>query len=111
SEHETVILDCVTLLVNNLMFNSDIDVDHASNEDINDLEAYIKNQVDKLIEEVKTTDLYFVIVTNEIGLGVVPDNKLSRIYCDIVGRVNQFIASKCDEVHFVVSGIPMKIKG
>ncbi|QJA09637.1 bifunctional adenosylcobinamide kinase/adenosylcobinamide-phosphate guanylyltransferase [Romboutsia sp. CE17] len=110
-EHETVILDCVTLLVNNLMFNSDINVDNANQEEINALELYIKDQVNKLLDEVKATDLYFVMVTNEIGMGVVPGNKLSRIYSDIVGRINQLIASRSDEVHFVVSGIPMKIKG
>ena len=44
-------------------------------------------------------------------MGVVPDNKLSRVYTDIVGRINQYIASISDEVYFVVSGIPMKIKG
>lgn len=109
--HETVILDCVTLLVNNLMFNSDINIDNASPKEVNDLEIYIKDQVNKLLDEVKSTNLYFVIVTNEIGMGIVPGNKLSRIYSDIVGRVNQLIASKSDEVHFVVSGIPMKVKG
>ena len=44
-------------------------------------------------------------------MGIVPGNKLSRIYSDIVGRINQLIAPKSDEVHFVVSGIPMRIKG
>ena len=93
------------------MFNSDINVDNANQEEINALELYIKDQVNKLLDEVKATDLYFVMVTNEIGMGVVPGNKLSRIYSDIVGRINQLIASRSDEVHFVVSGIPMKIKG
>lgn len=110
-EHETVILDCITLLVNNLMFDSDIDVDSADTYEINALELYIKSQVEKLLEEVEKTDLYFVMVTNEIGMGIVPGNKLTRVYSDIVGRVNQLIAKKSDEVHFVVSGIPMKIKG
>ena len=66
-KHQTVILDCITLLVNNLMFVDGIDIDKASEQEINDLEAYIKDQVKKLIEEVKMTDLYFVMVTNEIG--------------------------------------------
>lgn len=109
--HETVILDCVTLLVNNLMFSYDIDIDNAKSDEINALELYIKDQVNKLLEEIKLTGLYFVFVTNELGMGIVPGNKLSRIYSDIVGRINQLIASKSDEVHFVVSGIPMRIKG
>lgn len=110
-EHETVILDCVTLLVNNLMFTYGIEIDEATSEDINELEDYIKKQVNKLLNEVEKTNLYFVIVTNELGMGVVPANKLSRVYSDIVGRINQQISSRSDEVYFVVSGIPMKVKG
>ena len=93
------------------MFTYDMDIDKANQEEINELEKYIKDQVKKLIEEIKKTNLYFVVVTNELGMAVVPDNKLSRVYTDIVGRINQQIASQSDEVYFVVSGIPMKIKG
>lgn len=110
-EHETVILDCVTLLVNNLMFTYGIEIDEATSEDINKLEDYIKKQVNKLLNEVEKTNLYFVVVTNELGMGVVPANKLSRVYSDIVGRINQQISSRSDEVYFIVSGIPMKVKG
>lgn len=110
-KHQTVILDCVTLLVNNLMFTYGIDIDKASQKQINELEAYIKDQVNKLINELKNTNLYVVVVTNELGMGVVPANKLSRVYTDITGRINQQIAKSSDEVYFVVSGIPMKIKG
>ena len=75
------------------------------------LEKYIKEQVEKLHIKIKKTNLYFVIVTNELGLGGVSINKLTRIYTDIIGRINQQIATHSDEVYFVVSGIPMKIKG
>ena len=110
-EHKTVILDCVTLLVNNLMFTYEIDIDNSTQDEINGLEKYIKEQVEKLLIEIKKTNLYFVIVTNELGLGGVSINKLTRIYTDIIGRINQQIATHSDEVYFVVSGIPMKIKG
>lgn len=109
--HNTVILDCITLMVNNLMFMSDIDIEKASSEEIDKLEDYIKEQIYKLIEEVKKTDLYFVMVTNEIGLGVVPSYKLGRIYCDIAGRINQILGKLSDEVYFTLCGIPTKIKG
>lgn len=109
--NETVILDCVTLMVNNLMFEENIDYDHISNEEINELEAYIKSEFEKLLMEVRKTNLYFVIVTNEIGLSPVAANRLTRIYTDIIGRMNQLIAKEADEVYFVISGIPMQIKG
>ena len=111
NKHQTVIMDCVTLLVNNLIFEYGLDFDKCANEEINNLEGYIKQQVEDLIIEIEKTDLYFVIVTNELGMSLVPDNKLCRVYSDIVGRINQYIAKCSDEVYFVVSGIPMKIKG
>ena len=110
-KHDTVIMDCVTLMVNNLMFTYEIDIDNSTQDEINELEKYIKEQVEKLLIEIKKTNLYFVIVTNELGLGGVSINKLTRIYTDIIGRINQQIATHSDEVYFVVSGIPMKIKG
>lgn len=111
AKHETVILDCVTLMVNNLMFEENMDYDHITPEEANKLEAYIKSEFEKLLEEVRKTNLYFVIVTNEIGMSPVAANKLTRVYTDIIGRMNQMIAKQADEVYFVVSGIPMKIKG
>ena len=110
-KHDTVIMDCVTLMVNNLMFTYGIDVDKATSKELDELENYIRDQIEKLLDAVKKTNLYFVIVSNEIGMGIVPANKLSRIYTDIIGRINQQIATHSDEVYFVVSGIPMKIKG
>lgn len=108
--HDTVILDCLTLMVNNLMFTYGIEVDNATEEEINEIENYLKDQIEKLLEAVKKTNLYFIIVSNELGMGIVPENKLSRIYRDFVGRANQLIANMGDEVYFVVSGIPMKVK-
>lgn len=110
-EHQTVILDCVTLMVNNLMFKESLDYDKLSEEEVNQLEQMIKDVFIKLLEAVKETELYFVLVTNEIGLSPVAANRLTRIYTDIIGRMNQLIAKASDEVYFVISGIPMKIKG
>lgn len=108
--YDTVIMDCVTLMVNNLMFTYGIEVDEANSEELNKMEDYIRDQITKLLEAVEKTNLYFVIVSNEIGMGIVPENKLSRVYGDFVGRANQLIAKYSDEVYFVVSGIPMKVK-
>ena len=53
----------------------------------------------------------FIIVSNEVGLGLVPENRHARIYRDVLGRTNQLMAECADEVYFMVSGIPMKVKG
>ncbi len=109
--YQTVILDCVTLMVNNLMFKENLDYDKITPSEIDRLEGDIRKQFEKLICEIKKTNLYVVIVTNEIGLCPVAANRLTRIYTDIIGRMNQLIATNSNEVYFVVSGIPMKIKG
>lgn len=109
--YQTVILDCVTLMVNNLMFKEDVEYDEMTAAEIDALEMGIKEQFIKLIEAIKQTELYVVVVTNEIGLCPVAANRLTRIYTDIIGRMNQLIAANSDEVYFVVSGISMKIKG
>jgi len=109
--HQTVILDCVTLMVNNMMFKENIDFETCDYSVIDKVEASIKEQMSLLIEAIRKTDLYFVIVTNEIGMSVIGTTRLTRIYTDIIGRINQKIAKNSDEVYLVVSGIPVKIRG
>ena len=62
-KHDTVIMDCVTLMVNNLMFTYGIDVDKATSKELDELENYIRDQIEKLLDAVKKTNLYFVIVS------------------------------------------------
>lgn len=109
--HQTLILDCVTLMVNNLLFKSNIDFDTCDDQVIDEIELAISEQVAYLIHATQKTDLYAVIVTNEIGMGIIGATRLTRIYTDIIGRINQQIAAKSDEVYLVVSGIPVKIRG
>lgn len=110
-KHDAVLLDCVTILVTNLMFeNHDIDWDKVGWEKIDEIERKIKEQIELLIKALRDAKMTCVIVTNELGMGIVPENRLSRIFRDIAGRINQYVASKSDEVYLAVSGIPVKIK-
>jgi adenosylcobinamide kinase/adenosylcobinamide-phosphate guanylyltransferase len=52
----------------------------------------------------------FILVSNEVGLGIVPDNELARVYRDCLGKVNQLLAQSSDEVYFMAAGIPLRIK-
>ncbi|WXR61637.1 bifunctional adenosylcobinamide kinase/adenosylcobinamide-phosphate guanylyltransferase [Peptostreptococcaceae bacterium AGR-M142] len=108
---DVVLLDCITVLVNNIIFYENLDFESITYEEIDILESKVKNEFENMIKIIKKSEIDFVFVTNEIGLGIVPENKLSRIYRDIVGRINQYIAKNSDEVYFVISGIPNKIKG
>ncbi|MHC1685365.1 MAG: bifunctional adenosylcobinamide kinase/adenosylcobinamide-phosphate guanylyltransferase [Clostridiaceae bacterium] len=110
-EIDGVLLDCVTVMITNLMFdNPDMHRDDYSNFDFNLVEAEIINEVKDLMKAVKESDKTVIFVTNEIGFGIVPETKLGRAFRDIAGRVNQYIAAACDEVYLTVCGIPIRIK-
>ena len=99
-EIEVFLIDCLTLWVNNLLF-------HNNNElTLNQL----SNECSKLIEKIKEYDGTVVMVTNEVGLGVVPESKLARLYRDLVGSCNQLMAKKADRVFLVSCGIPLQLK-
>lgn len=110
NECETVMLDCVTLMINNLMFEFCENPDELSADEIDKMEDYIFSQFKKVVEEIKKTELYFIFVTNETGMGVIPANRLSRIYSNIAGKINQYLTSESEDVYLTVSGIPIRIK-
>ena len=109
-----VLLDCLTIMVTNLFLEEmeDIvnfeDLDTAKEELI---EALVDKEVQALIEFLRKINGTAILVTNEIGLGLVPEYRSSRFLRDLVGRVNQKIGSIADTVYFCISGIPMKVKG
>jgi len=94
---EVVIVDCITLLVSNLLL--------ASSTEQEILEAA------RAIAEVsKKASFTTIVVSNEVGCGIVPDSGLGRRFSDIAGTANQVLAKQADEVYLMVSGIPVKIK-
>lgn len=93
-----VVIDCVTLWLTNFFFANDSDTDRS-------LEL-AKTEFDKFT----MLDATYIFVTNEIGSGGVSENAIQRRFTDLEGWMNQYIASKADEVILMVSGIPVKIK-
>jgi adenosylcobinamide kinase / adenosylcobinamide-phosphate guanylyltransferase len=97
-ENTTVLIDCITLWLNNFFFDNDNDVDVSLKQ--------AKEEIDKL--KIQKSD--FIVVTNEIGMGGFPINPVQAKFTDLQGWVNQYIASLAEEVIFMVSGIPFKVK-
>jgi len=94
--HDVILVDCLTLLITNLL---------GANLNVADA-------VDGLVATLPEIDTARVIlVSNEVGLGIVPDNALARMFRDLAGSAHQRLAEICDEVHFVVAGLPMTLKG
>jgi len=108
---DIILLDCITIMVTNLMFDSAGDnFEELSNEAIDTMESEILQEITDFIDEAEKSTKTIFIVTNEIGSGIVPEYKISRVFRDIAGRVNQYIASRAQGVYLVVCGIPLKIK-
>lgn len=97
SKFACIIIDCLTLWVSNLLLT-----DYKPQS--------IENQIKKIVLLLRKIKTHTIIVSNEVGLGIVPNNKLGRVFCDVAGIVNQIVAKEADEVFFMISGIPTKIK-
>ena len=97
TEFKTVLIDCLTIFTSNLLL-----------QELN--ESEILKKIDLMIKTLKEKNFKAIIVSNEVGLGIVPESSLGREFRDIAGKVNQLVAREADNVFFVVSGIPVKIK-
>lgn len=95
--HKIILIDCLTLWLTNLYFAKNNDMDKS----IQDLKTTLE----------KTKHVKIIMVSNEIGLGIVPQNTLARDFRDDLGELHQEIASLCNEVYFITAGLPLKIKG
>ncbi len=111
SAETATMLECIGTMVTNMMFDEDRDLDRISIEDVKQMEERIVSAVSDIIGEMKKTNQLHMVITNEVGFALISEYKLGRIFTDILGRVNQFIARHADEVYLVVSGLPVKVKG
>ncbi len=111
--YDGILLDSVTTLVTNMLFDFIGDADWESFDfesvDYDQASRQILEQIGRIAECAQRLPVVFV--TDEIGLGVVPQTCLGRNFRDILGSVNQYLAGRCSQVYLVVSGIPVKIKG
>ena len=105
-----VLLDCITVMITNLMVERNLDWDRMGTEELYNIETEIDCEIKKFIDTTKNKEALFIVVSNEIGMGLVPEYAMSRVFRDIAGRINQKLAEAADEVFFCVSGIPVKIK-
>jgi adenosylcobinamide kinase/adenosylcobinamide-phosphate guanylyltransferase len=94
-----VVLDCLTTWVNNLYYHNEDD------------EELIKTNIELVLSVLRDMEGHFIIVTNEVGWGIVPENKLARSFRDTLGYLNAAIARMADTVYLCACGIPLKIKG
>lgn len=107
-KEKLVLIDCITLLVSNLLCRYPDKQFAVLSEAA--LEKQVIEEITELQECLKAIPASFIIVSNEVGLDIVPDNRLARLYRDFLGRANQMLARSADEVYFMVAGIPLRVK-
>jgi len=95
---DVMLIDCLTLWMSNLLMEA---------RD----EAVLKNKIEQLVRALAQADCPVVVVSNEVGTGIVPENRLARQFRDIVGWLNQSVAARAHRVVWMVAGIPVTIKG
>ena len=115
SEAKVILLDCMTFLVANYLMDAAAPEDDPFDAPSSDpfdvqIEADVVAEVEAIIAYMNETDAEMLVVSNEVGLGVVPPYELGRAYRDILGRANQILARHADEVLLLVAGIPMQVK-
>lgn len=100
--YSVAVIDCLTIWLSNLLVRSEI-----ASPDRQAVDEAVLDLIDVLKGD---GNLNLFIVSNEVGMGIVPENRLARLFRDLAGDLNQKIAAVADEVYLVTSGIPLKIK-
>ena len=96
---DVVILDCLTLLVANVLLSGRAGAFAA-----------VRDEIGAFLDVVRRYPIVSLVVSNEVGAGIVPENRLARRYRDALGMANQLLAQEADEVYFMVAGIPVCVK-
>lgn len=104
------LLDCVTILASNIMFDLTRGHERIPAALQQDVEDAVLREIEELAAFTKSNDGDLVMVTNEVGYSIVPEQYVARVYRDIVGRINQRAAALCDEVYLVACGIPLRLR-
>jgi len=91
--HDNILIECISMWINNMMYHK-----------------YTFENIKTELEHILTLEKNIVFVLNDVGTGIIPENKLARRYIDISGKLSQLIASRCDEVFHTIAGISTKIK-
>ncbi|MEN8122153.1 MAG: bifunctional adenosylcobinamide kinase/adenosylcobinamide-phosphate guanylyltransferase [Bacteroidota bacterium] len=97
-EGKTLVLDCITLWLTNIYHDNQFDLEISL--------EYAKKQWEQFVNQ----GFNLIVVSNELGMGVHPENEVARKFADLQGWMNQFIAKSSDDVYLMVSGIPMQVK-
>ena len=101
---DAILLDCLTLLVSNILLAKE-------SQPAEKIEKAVQTEIEAILVARKRLDVPLIVVSNEVGLGLVPPYAVGRLYRDVLGRANQQLAAFADRVLFMVAGLPVIVKG
>jgi len=107
---EVVIIDCLTLLVSNVLTRGDKESLESYQMDYATMAERVVAEIEGLTRCINNTNAIFIVVSNEVGMGLVPPYRLGRTYRDLLGKANQLLAQQADNVYLMVAGIPWQLK-
>lgn len=105
---DTLLLDCLTTLTANHMMNSGVNFDTCSLDAVQTIEQKLMADVNDLMAAVR--DKRLIMVTNEVGQGVVPAYRMGSLFRDVAGRLNMYVAARADDVYCMICGLPLRLK-
>lgn len=113
SEADSILFDCITMYVNNILMDhmKGITVETLGVSDLTTLQTSLENDLDLMFDNIeKASGKEIIFVSDELGMGIVPANAMSRAYRDLVGLANQYVAKRADKVYLSIAGITMELK-
>lgn len=107
-EEKYVLFDSLGVFVSNIMFSKT--ADDLSDESIEETILVVRKELEKLLYWARENDKELVIVTDEVGMSIIPESKVARVYRDLIGTINKEVAAKCDRAYFVCMGLEVRLK-
>jgi adenosylcobinamide kinase/adenosylcobinamide-phosphate guanylyltransferase len=113
SEADAILFDCITMYVNNILMDhmKGITVETLGVSDLTTLQTSLERDLDLMFDKIsRASGKEIIFVSDELGMGIVPANAMSRVYRDLVGLANQYVAKRADKVYLSIAGITMELK-
>lgn len=110
---DAILFDCITMYVNNLLMDhmKEVSVETLGVDDLTKLQGALERDLSAMFDAISQVDgKEIIFVSDELGMGIVPANAMSRVYRDLVGLANQYIAKRADKVYLSVAGITIELK-
>ena len=110
SSYDVLLLDCLTVLISNIILKEPLNWDAPASAVLRSLETSVMEEVAALAKAGQTFPGHLILVANEVGFGIVPPSPLARFFRDCAGSASQYLAARADAVYLVVAGLPLCLK-